>query len=122
MKQKLMLLNPYRFRKKQSKGNKSLVIFDKFLPKINHPKDTLLNDPGFKKAKDALDLEEKWLKAFFIFFGTGIFVALAFFGIIPLALGIGEEPATIYIIRCVCRIQYYLLWNYYNILNAYRFI
>jgi len=78
-------------KKESNKYNKSRQIFDRFLPKINHPKDTLINDPGLKKAKDALDIEEKWLKAFFIFFGIGIFVALAFFGIIPLALGIGED-------------------------------
>lgn len=67
---------------KSNKSNKSRQIFDRFLPKINHPKNTLINDPGLKKAKDALDIEEKWLKAFFIFFGIGIFVALAIFGII----------------------------------------
>ncbi len=75
----------------QKRGNKFHQIFNRILPQFAAPQDSTIKDPGLKKAKDALELEEKWLKAFLIFVGIGVLAALMLLGVFELALLISEE-------------------------------
>ncbi len=65
-------------------------ILKKLLTSITQPQDSTIKDPGLKKAQKALELEEKWLKAFAIFIGLGIIVALMLLGVFELAALLSE--------------------------------
>jgi len=65
-----------------------------FLDPVN-PSDSTIKDPGLKKAKDALALEEIWLKVFFGFLALGLLVLFSYMGIIELAALLSEEILSI---------------------------
>ncbi len=82
-------------------SNKFSQILPLLLPALYSPKDTLINDPGLKKAKDALAMEEKWLTAFTVFFIVGLLLFMIAVGALPLAIAISEELLLLLLVVCV---------------------